>query len=89
MFEEHEDIPCYHSGVGVEWLNCLTHHQGIIGSGFIFVEGKLGIIVPQKKENFSEIFMMDYEIVSIPHPKQKELKKLLTLKDKLQVSAQK
>lgn len=85
-FEEHEDISCTHLGEKVEWLTCLSHDSGIIGSNFISVDDKLGIIVPQKSENFSEIFIIEYEIVPMPHPKLKELEKLLALKNKLQVS---
>lgn len=85
-FEEHEDIPCIHYGEKVEWLSCLSHGTGIVGSSFISVNKKLGIIVPQKKENFSEIFMIDYEVVEMPNQKEKELEELVLLRNNLQVS---
>lgn len=44
--------------------------------------------MPQKKENFSEIFMIDYEIIQMPNPKEEELDDLVILKNNLQVSKQ-
>lgn len=85
-FEEHEDIPCTHYDEKVEWLSCLSHGTGIVGSSFISVNGELGIIVPQKKEDYSEIFMIDYEVIQMPNQKENELEELVLLKNNLQVS---
>lgn len=82
-FEEHEDIPCSHFGERVEWLTCLNDGNGIIGSSYIAVGERLGLIVPEAS-NTSFLFIINFEIKQISNPLQLELKRLLAEKERLQ-----
>lgn len=67
----------------MQWLTCLNEGDGIIGSGYISIDEKLGLIVP-KPSNISLLFNISFEIKQISNPLQLELKQLLDKKEKLQ-----
>lgn len=65
-------------------MACLTE-AGILGSTYLVIEDKIGLVVPKSKNTFI-LFMIDTKIKQNPHPREQEVANLIETRKKLEVS---